>query len=753
MKYLVIIFVGFFLSVLLPFNTNSQIITDEYGSPGYNSVLGGLGISITYVNIPHQQAFSNDSSGCIEMWINPSVLGVNPEVMISKGAGSAVSFLFGIGTNSKLYFRIGHTDFINTNGASITVNQWTHVAVTWTGRTIRTVTFYINGSASGSSVSSGASWNSNTDAIRIGGSQANPTNFFQGYIDEVRYWSISNANLILNNRFTGIGDVTGANVSSSLTSGAFYAGLISSWTFNQTGSTVYDYISGYNGTYIGSAASTPVLSGTPLPYNFAMKFSGGSNDHIRIPNNTIFQQSGDGTLEMWFKPLSFSSEQILISKGSVPNSLSFILGVTATTGKLYFGSGSSVVINQTGAGLNLNQWNHIAVAWTTITPNFEVKFYKNGKINGSPSTLPAVMPTTTDPVWVGSSLLYNLSVKGWIDELRLWNPALTEQQIRTYMFVSGKTIPASAGILASWNFDGNLNNTTITTGITGSLNNSSNNNACRFSGYSNDTLSGSYSSNFISHSTVINRNTSPNPFPSSYNINNPFLAIPDNNPAGISDSIIISGTPGVVTAVEVFLGIDHTYVGDLIVSVTAPNGTSKILTNNNGAGGKNIMTFFNDNFTNLPSTPNYLAPWGYLKPVTAMGSFNNSPVNGYWKIKVVDNAGSDAGVLKGWGIKLDFVTGTGQTGSEIPKVFKLIQNYPNPFNPSTKIAYHLPKATYVSLKVFDASGRTVKELENGRKDAGIYEYEWNASDLSSGVYFYKLTAGDFTDTKRMILVK
>ncbi|MCX6162193.1 MAG: T9SS type A sorting domain-containing protein, partial [Ignavibacteriae bacterium] len=77
----------------------------------------------------------------------------------------------------------------------------------------------------------------------------------------------------------------------------------------------------------------------------------------------------------------------------------------------------------------------------------------------------------------------------------------------------------------------------------------------------------------------------------------------------------------------------------------------------------------------------------------------------------------------------------------------------NPFNPSTKIAYHLPKATYVSLKVFDASGRTVTELENGRKDAGIYEYEWNASDFSSGVYFYKLTAGDFTDTKRMILVK
>jgi Secretion system C-terminal sorting domain len=88
-----------------------------------------------------------------------------------------------------------------------------------------------------------------------------------------------------------------------------------------------------------------------------------------------------------------------------------------------------------------------------------------------------------------------------------------------------------------------------------------------------------------------------------------------------------------------------------------------------------------------------------------------------------------------------------------PEAYKLAQNYPNPFNPSTNIRYSLPKESQVSLKVYDVLGREVAELVNQKQPAGSYEVSFNGLKLSSGVYIYKLSAGDIVLTKKMILVK
>ncbi|MFN3345366.1 MAG: T9SS type A sorting domain-containing protein, partial [Chloroherpetonaceae bacterium] len=87
------------------------------------------------------------------------------------------------------------------------------------------------------------------------------------------------------------------------------------------------------------------------------------------------------------------------------------------------------------------------------------------------------------------------------------------------------------------------------------------------------------------------------------------------------------------------------------------------------------------------------------------------------------------------------------------KTFALEQNYPNPFNPTTVIAYQLPVASEVKLEVYDVLGRKVMSLVNGRQEAGAYRYTLNAATLSSGVYFYRLQAGNFVSTKKMMLVK
>lgn len=94
-----------------------------------------------------------------------------------------------------------------------------------------------------------------------------------------------------------------------------------------------------------------------------------------------------------------------------------------------------------------------------------------------------------------------------------------------------------------------------------------------------------------------------------------------------------------------------------------------------------------------------------------------------------------------------------QTSSEIPDVFELCQNYPNPFNPVTKISYSLPVASNVTIRIFDISGKQVAELINSFQQEGTYEVSFEARALSSGIYFYVMRAGEFSQTKKMTLIK
>jgi len=92
-------------------------------------------------------------------------------------------------------------------------------------------------------------------------------------------------------------------------------------------------------------------------------------------------------------------------------------------------------------------------------------------------------------------------------------------------------------------------------------------------------------------------------------------------------------------------------------------------------------------------------------------------------------------------------------GSEIPMWFSLYQNYPNPFNPSTKIKFALPTSSFTNLAIYDMLGREIETLVHEQLNAGTYEVDWDGDKFSSGVYYFQITAGDFTETKKMILVK
>jgi len=101
----------------------------------------------------------------------------------------------------------------------------------------------------------------------------------------------------------------------------------------------------------------------------------------------------------------------------------------------------------------------------------------------------------------------------------------------------------------------------------------------------------------------------------------------------------------------------------------------------------------------------------------------------------------------------EVITSVEVLAGNIPLTFSLGQNYPNPFNPSTIIEFALPNPGFVTLSIFNTLGEQVATLVSENLTAGSYKYEWDASELTSGIYFYQLSAGNFVETKKMVLLK
>ena len=123
-----------------------------------------------------------------------------------------------------------------------------------------------------------------------------------------------------------------------------------------------------------------------------------------------------------------------------------------------------------------------------------------------------------------------------------------------------------------------------------------------------------------------------------------------------------------------------------------------------------------------------------------------------------NNIYSDGAATLADGRAIKFTTGSTyntdiENGNSIPEDFLLSQSYPNPFNAGVTIEFSVPTSEDIRLEVFNLLGQSVETLIDSRLDAGTHRISWNAGEQSSGIYFYKLTAGDFEETKRMTLLK
>lgn len=745
MKTQILIFL--FTISLISFNSISQ--TDEFGELSYNGYLAGLNSNSNFVSVPSNTLFNQNTGGSMEMWIYPlSVSGT--QQLIGKGVSSNVQFIWGL-TGNIQFFRIGNTTVVNTGGATIAANQWTHIAVTWGGSGPYNINFYVNGSVSGSTQVLSNAWVSNTDPLKIGGTSGGfTTQFFNGFIDEVRFWDPERSALeIKDNRFVGIGDGANSNSSAALTSSSSYVSLIASWSFNTSG-TAYDYINGLNGTYTGSAFSQQALGSQPIPYNFALRCPGtGNNSFVTIPHNTNFNQTTDGTVEAWVYTSINNQQKVIVSKGNTSN-VSYLFGM-ASNGKLFARFGTSVTTNNDGVTLPVNQWVHVAWTWFLNAGSFSVTFYVNAQVSGTPLSNGGTFALNSDPMTIGSSAAFTFETwNGYIDEVRLWSDIKSIDWLKANMFGSVRGKTSNSGLVGAWNFDGNLLNRSSVAGINGSFNTGGTND-CRLSGFVNETTAGALGPAYIAHNTVVNRLASGNPFPGGFAVRAPFKNIPDL--ITIKDTITLGGN-AFANSVEVFLSVRHPWVADLTIALTAPNGQVRELTSGNGSSGDHILTFFVDGQTSVTNTT-FLPPWSNVcASEQTFGNFGNSLAQGNWVLTVSDVASGDLGVLQGWGIRINNgVTGNQQVGNTVPAKFSLYQNYPNPFNPATTIKYDIANSSDVKIALYDILGREVQILVEQFLNAGTYEVNLDASNIASGTYFYKIKAGSFTDIKKLVIIK
>ncbi len=222
-----------------------------------------------------------------------------------------------------------------------------------------------------------------------------------------------------------------------------------------------------------------------------------------------------------------------------------------------------------------------------------------------------------------------------------------------------------------------------------------------------------------------------------------------------TDDPMISGY--VLSDVNVFIDtLFHTNLADLEISLTH-NGEIDTLAKflPDSASGF-IGTILDD--SGLLALNEGVSPYtGSFRPHSPLSVFNGIDPEGEWVLEIYDHSSGNFGILDAWGIELVFEQPTSvpdeQEENIIPDNFELSQNFPNPFNPSTTIRYSVPSRSTVVLKIYDILGGEVSTLVNEDKDAGIYSVNFNASQLASGMYLYRLQAGSFVETKKMILLR
>jgi subtilisin-like proprotein convertase family protein len=606
--------------------------------------------------------------------------------------------------------------------------EWYHLAVTYDSSSSQ-FRFYINSDLDTTIIRTNADPSAGTDSLLIGSSAYASGNV---HLDDIRIW----------NKTLSSNEIRGGYRKT------FY------YEHNQSNlvfSAPFDY-SPTSGPYAGYHfySQSPVYQrGTPEANQL------GINPSMTVQTNTVLYLDGNGyarmrpnadidftgafTVEFWVYPTS-TEDRYIISKRN--GATGWGIRYDSTSIILQIGNTSTFFSNNAAP---VGKWTHIAITRPNGTG---AKLYVNGKLRSNNSSILATS-SNNDTLFIGRSPSISSCFAGFLDGIKISNYEKSASEIEKspYEITDRTNDPEPPNNTVVFNFDYHaLDNANRTV-----------------NGDNYNLMNGA----MITGPQMLPYNVPIAPqiggilnFPEGYTLKYSGNRIPQANTAGhmVPDSIFINSSTN-ISDINVFLSISHPNQTELDVTLHSPTGDSIMLWNNHYTveSKDHIITILDDQADSTVESQKYVEFGPRVRPVSSLNSiFGGKNPNGWWKIKVTDFANGNSGNLMGWGLQVneDVLVGVEPPqNNEIPSKYSLEQNYPNPFNPVTKISYSLPKAGYTTIKIYDILGKETATIVKGSLSAGSYTVEFNGSAFSSGVYFYKLESGSYSEIKKMMLVK
>ncbi len=716
------------------------LILAAMSSPVFSQMTSQLSYSLNgttaYYSVPDAAELNPGTNATFEFWVKLNSLPSPASVLIGKNYFTG--YAIGVQSTGAVFLQKGAAGGFVNSTTLLTVNNWTHVAITYSNGTVN---YFFNGIAAGNGSTTSGPLPSVTDSLFIGCDRESgiPAYFQACELDNIRIWNVVRTiSQIQQLRFAPF-QFTPGNTGQ-------YAGLVFS-AHNDFFSA--DYSGGsFSILYPRGGAATVNYSQKPVfynDYNSNLYFDGTS--WISAPNFSDFNPTTAITVEFWMKRDTTGSQnpvQHLVNKSGSTNRYNW---------GMYLGNGGTQVDFALNSGLAicsspviatpLGRWYHLAGTWSQATGL--MKLYINGD---SVASFSYSGPINNDPDslcvgGIGAANFIADRFKGQIDDIRIWSTAKTTAEIKRDMYINNN--PA-VGTPPYNNIEYSFDATTFIPRLASG--NSYLFLPIYFRGNGVTLVSSHANNNALSTAPLLRDDVGGFP---NYVISTKRAFIPDLG--SYSDSVLVTAS-GQIANLRVFVLLNHTYVSDITLTLRGPQGQSVILYTQPGVNTSNdIITVFDGAADSSVSLFAGQAPYSpRIKPSNSLTVFNGTQSAGYWKLTIADGAGSDIGYINGWGVQTNIVTGTGNE-TQVPYKFYLDQNYPNPFNPVTSINFGLAKDEDVNIVVYDILGREIKTLVNEYKMAGNYKVEFNAASYASGIYFYKIKAGDFVDIKKMVLVK
>lgn len=493
-----------------------------------------------------------------------------------------------------------------------------------------------------------------------------------------------------------------------------------------------------NGTVQGGVTWTSDRFGNT---NSAALFD-GINGNIIVPNSSSLASPTNGlTIAGW---VSIDSDHNIVSSliDKAPNDAYGQYNYTfehVNNGqfKQVINNGGTIIAAILQSSIPINQWCFIACSWNGT----ETTFYLDGTLIGTQPLAGTILPDN-NPVYIGlqKAGFLNNHFKGKIDDIRIYNRALSESEINSLYHENNWN---STDIASNWPFT-EMSGTSL-------LDHSGNGNHGQINGAAWQSNSGlrCLSFNGVNDYVTVPHNSTFNVGTGDFTIEAQFKTsvIPTtswvsifskHNTATWHDKEIFLSIVG-TTGFPTFDLSDGTGYFERATGTT--NVCDGLVHTVRGVRQGNQLKIYVDG--DLQATVS-----------ASINPDNNNPVN-IGRSSYANGYGYFNGTISRisfWKQAIN-ITPVEENSNNIVDKYILYQNYPNPFNPTTTIRYSLPKASKVLLKVYGLIGNEIAALVNEQKEAGYYEETFDASNLSNGVYFYQLQAGNFMSTKKLILLK